>query len=432
MRALTIIAALALGVAVAGAETWSLDRCIEYAVDHNIDVRSSRLSAYEGELSVTEAKDRFLPQVNGYASQNFNLGRALTADNTYANRNTSSFAAGASLNLPLFQGLRAVRNLQYSRTALKALLERTEAAKDDVTLNVISQYLQALYASEMLQVARIRLDISRAELVRRQALLDAGRIPELDIYEAKAQVSSDELAVTTAVNDSILARLDLAQLLNLDSAEGFEIEPLADDTPLPASPDDVFANAMESNHNMRAARFELEAAERNVSVAKSGYIPTLSFNAGIGTNYYKTSGFNNESFGPQMRHNFAQSFGFSLSVPVFDAFGTRNSVRRAKAQSESMRLQLDDRRNRLYKAIMQAYTQATGAIARQESAESAVESARAAFEAMQVKYDNGRANATEFEKSKSTYTSALAEAVQAKYERMLRARILAFYNKSPY
>lgn len=235
--------------------------------------------------------------------------------------------------------------------------------------------------------------------------------------------------MTNAINDSIIARLDLAQLLNLDSAGGFDIEPLGAETPMPASPDEIFANALAYNHTMRAGRLDVEAAEKNVAVARSGYIPTLSFNAGVGTNYYKTSGFDNESFGPQMRHNFAKSFGFSLSVPIFDAFGTRNNIRRARAQSESARLRLDDQRNRLYKAITQAYTQATGAIAKQQSADDAAESARTAFEAMQVKYNNGRANATEFEKAKSTYTSALAEAVQAKYERLLRARILAFYNK---
>lgn len=113
------------------------------------------MSQQQGELSVTEAKDQFLPQLNGYGSQNFNFGRGLTADNTYANRNTSSFSVGASLSMPILQGLRAVRNLKYSQTSLRALVERTEAAKDNVTLNVIGAYLQALYASEMVRVANI-------------------------------------------------------------------------------------------------------------------------------------------------------------------------------------------------------------------------------------------------------------------------------------
>lgn len=413
----------------AGAEVWDLDRCISYAIQHNISVQQNALTAHEGELSVTEAKDRFLPQLSAYGSQSFNFGRGLTADNTYANRNTTSTSVGAQLSLPIFQGLSAIRRLDYSRTALKAMLEQTESVKDDVTLNVITQYLQALYASEMLAVARERLAISNSELSRRRQLLEAGKIPELDIYDATAQVSQDELSVVNAQNDSILALLDLAQLLNLPSAEGFEIAPLADERLPLLSPDEVFANAMHTNHAIRAQQFQAEAAEKNVALAKSGYIPTLSFNAGIGTNYYRTSGFQNEGFGAQFRHNFAKSIGFSLSVPIFDAFGTRNSVRRARAQQESVRLQFDDTRNRLYKAITQAYTQAIGAEKKKEAANRTVESTAAAFEAMKVKYDNGRATPTEFEKAKADYTNALAEAVQGKYESILRARILNFYNR---
>lgn len=422
------IAACATGLC-ALAQQWTLDQCVDYAIAHNINVAQSRLSAYQGELSVTEAKDRFLPNLSGYASQSFNFGRGLTADNTYANRNTTSFSTGASLSLPLFQGTAAIKRLHYSRTALSALLEEVEAAKDDVTLNVISLYLQSLYANEMLAVARENLNISRAELLRRDALLEAGKIPELDIYEARSQVATDELSVVNAQNDSIIALLDLAQLLNLPADTPFAIAPLADSSEILINPEEVYANALAANHAMRAADLRVKAAEKNVSVAKAAYIPTISFNAGIGTNYYKTSGYDNDTFGAQMRHNFAKSIGFNLSVPIFDGFSTRNSVRRARAEQISANLQLDDKRNQLYKAINQAYTQAVGSSKKLEQSRVAVESARAAFEAMQVKYDNGRANATEYEKAKSTYITAQTQAIQAKYETILRTRILHFYNK---
>lgn len=428
MKKLLLLSLLAISF-ITSARTWNLDSCISYAIENNINVKQQRLSQLQGELDVTDAKDRFLPQVSGYASESFSFGRGLTADNTYANRNTNSFSVGASLNLPIFQGLSAIRRLSYSRTNLKALLEQTEAAKDDVTLNVISQYLQTLYASEVLRVARINLEISQNELLRRRELLEAGKIPELDIFEAEAAVSNGELSVTQAANDSVLAVLELTQLLNLPDAQNFYIEPLEDGKPFIEEPEAVFANAWANNHSVCAGRLQEEAAKKNVLVAKSAYIPTLSFSAGIGTNYYKTSGFSNENFGAQMRHNFAKQLGFSLSVPIFDAFSTRNNVKRARLQQENARLSLENTRNQLYKSIMQAYTQAVGAAKKQESSEKAVASARAAFDAIQVKYNNGRANNTEFEKAKSDYTSALVQEVQARYERILRARILQFYNK---
>lgn len=432
MRALAITLALAATTASAicyAAEPWTLERCIDYAIEHNINVRQRALSADEGRLAVTEAQDRLLPTISGYASQNFNLGRALTSDNTYANRNTASTAFGAQLSLPLFQGLRVARSIEYSKTALKGLLEQVEAAKDDVTLNVISAYLQALYARELEVVYARQVEISTSELERRKVLLEAGKIPELDIYEATSQLRQDELNAVTAAGDTRLALLDLSQLLNLPADEPFDIAALDGDALPLLDPEEVYRRALVSNHAVRASVFDTEAADRNISVARAGYIPSLSFNAGLGTNYYRTTGVDNPTFSSQMRHNFAQSFGFSLSVPIFDGLQTRNAVRRATAQRTSAQLALDDTRARLYKSINQAYTQAVAAAERHSTAIAATEAAAAAFDAMEIKYNNGRATSTEYVTAKATYASAEARQLQAKYEMLLRARILDFYNK---
>ena len=144
---------------------WTLDSCISYALTHNVEVRQRINAARQGELAVREAKDRVLPNLSGYGSENFSFGRGLTADNTYANRNTSSFSVGAQLSVPLFQGLRVVRSIQYSETSLKALVEQSEATKDDVAINVMAAYLQALYSREALGVARMSLGVSQEELL---------------------------------------------------------------------------------------------------------------------------------------------------------------------------------------------------------------------------------------------------------------------------
>lgn len=424
-----LILFLIAGIATtASARQWSLEQCIDHAVSHNIDVRSRLLQNQSARIDVNDAQNRFLPTVNAYASQNFSFGRALTMDNTYADRNTSSFAAGASLNMPIFQGLAGIRRLDYAKASMAATLEQAEAAREDVTLNVIAGYLQALYTSELCDVARERVAMSRRDLDRTSELVGAGRLPELDIYQGRATLSQDELSLVNAINDSTMAMLDLRQMLNLSADEAFEIAPLPDDALPPLmSADDVYNRALASNHRLRAAYLQSQAADKNVALAKTGWIPTLSFSAGLSTNYYSTSGFQNESFGSQMRHNFAQSIGFTLSVPVFDAFGTRNNVRRAAIGAENARLQLDDARQQLYKAIWQAHTQATGALRQQSATADALENSRRAYEAMTVKYENGRANATELEKAKSDFTNAQADAVHAKYQLILRSRILRFY-----
>ncbi|MDE6637241.1 MAG: TolC family protein [Muribaculaceae bacterium] len=408
---------------------WSLDSCINYAMVHNIDIRQRLNATRQGELAVTEAKDRVLPNVNGYGAQNFSFGRGLTADNTYANRNTNSFSLGAQLSVPLFQGLRVVRSVKYSQTSLKALVEQSEAIKDDVTVNVMVAFLQALYSREALGVARMSLRVSEDELNRREILLDAGKIPELDLYEARAQVSRDLLTVVNAQNDSVMALLDLSNLLDIENDGSFDILPLAEENLSIPSLDEVWTNMQMGNHTLRAAVIRKQAAGENVAVAKTGYIPTLSFNAGIGTNYYRTSGFQNEGFSAQMRNNFSQSLGFSLNIPIFDGFSTRNSISRARLEQLNAELELDNTRQQLYKTISTAHAQAIAAQEKEKAAEMAVENTKAAFDAMTVKYDNGRANATEYEKSKTDYINAIAERLQARYERQLRIRILRHYNK---
>lgn len=433
----SVLAAIALAaVCSASAQTdgaWSLDSCISYATTHNITVRQSRLQQVNGEIGVTSAKDAFLPTLHGSASQSWAFGRGLTADNTYANRNTSSTGLNVGMSLPIFQGLRALRNLDYAKAELATALEQTEATRDNVELRVISYYLQTLLSRELLTVARNQLALSRLELSRRTELFEAGKIPELDLVEARSQMAQDEMSVVSCESDEKLSLLNLSQLLELPAGTPFDVMPLdttsvAFGSAFAMTPDEIYGIALEHNHSIRAAALSAAAARKSIKVAQSGYIPTLSFSAGLGTNYYHSGGgFANESFSSQMRHNFSQSLGFSLSVPIFDAFSTRNSVRRAKASALAADLSLESTRLDVENAINQAYAQATTARAKEISSRSAASHAEAALAAVTEKYNAGRATPTEWESAKTTATRAQADAVQARYEYLLRLRVLDFY-----
>ncbi|MDE6270062.1 MAG: TolC family protein, partial [Muribaculaceae bacterium] len=190
MKAIILSAAVGIVSAIpAAGEVWSLDSCINYAHVHNISVRQRALDCMNAEYGVIEAKDRFLPSVSAGAQQSFSFGRGLTAENTYANRNTQNFGVNAGMNLPLFQGLAGVRRVDYAKANLQAVLEQYEATKDDVTLNVIAQYLQVLYCKEMFEVSADQVALSEKELDRRKTLLEAGKIAELDVLEAEAQLA---------------------------------------------------------------------------------------------------------------------------------------------------------------------------------------------------------------------------------------------------
>lgn len=428
MKKNIFLSLLLLPASLLAADSWSLDSCISYAITHSISVCQNILERQNAEYSVTEAKDRFLPEVNASVGQSFNFGRGLTSENTYAQRNTSNFQWGVSMNMPLFQGLSAIRQVKQSKLNLQAVLYQVEEAKDNVTLNVISSYLQVLYNKEMLATAKRQVELSEYELERQRTLAEAGKIAEVDVLQADAQLAQDRQSRVEAENNVAQSLLDLAQLIQLPSAENFDIDPLNDEvTPLP-SVEQVCSNALFSYSSILRQKKNIEAAKANEDVARSGYIPRLSLNAGIGSSYYKLSGTANPSFSRQMRDNLNKYIGFTLSIPVFDGFSTRNNLRKAKLQTTLATLQLEDARTSLVKSINQAHLQAQSALSKYEAAKVSEDANKISFEAMQEKYNMGRSNPYEFEQAKNSYLRSTISRIQAQYEYQLRHRILNFYN----
>lgn len=431
---LTIAATLFTSSFSTYAEAWSLDSCVSYAVTHNINVLQQELRIREGEQGIVEAKDRFLPSLEASASQNFNFGRGLTAQNTYADRNTSQFGWNAGLSLPLFQGMAEYRNLKLSKLSLKQYLLEAEAAKDNVALNVISQYLQVLYCKEVAASARSQSELSTFEVERQKALIDAGKVAEATIYDLESVAAQDRLQVVTADNDTQTALVNLANMLQLPSVEGFDILPLPQGEPTIPTPDQVYSEALMTNNSILGARQAIEVADERISYAKSGYIPTLRFNAGLGSSYYRLGGFDNESFKEQMKHNFSTYLGFSLSIPIFDGFNTRNSVRRAKLQKSTAKLDFDQRQYDLYKDIQLAYYQAKGARERYLTSGETLEKTKLSFDSTRERFNLGRATQADYEQAKNNLFRTEITRIQAHYEYLMRHRILLFYRdaRRPY
>lgn len=427
----TIIIAAACGLATSmSAETWNLDSCVNYALEHNLTVQASKLQIMDGEMSITEAKDRFLPSASANASQSFNFGRGLTASNTYADRNTSSFSWGASMNVPLFQGLSEYRQLKVAKSSLQQLLYEHEATKDNITLNVISQYLQVLYAKEVYASSKSQLALTTFEVERQKALVEAGKVPEADLLDAEAQMAQDKLQLVTSENDIKVALVELANLLQLPSAEGLDVAPLDEGEPIIPTAEAVYDAALRHNNSILAAKQSINVADKRISLAKTGYMPTLGFGAGLGSSYYTVSGMPSESFSQQMSHNFSTYIGFTLSVPLFDAFNTRNNVKRAKLQKLTAELNFDQRTTELYKTIQLAYYQAKGARDRYFASQETLEKTSVSFNATQEKYNLGRATPTEFEQAKNNLYRTQISSIQAHYEYLLRHRILMFYQSN--
>ena len=294
-------------------------------------------------------------------------------------------------------------------------------------------YLEALYQKAMLRTATEQVALSRKQLERIEAFFKNDKASAAEVAEARSRVATDELSRVQADNSFRLALLTLSQLIELPAPDSLDIcEP---EGLLPAhvdgSPDAIFAAAVATRPGVRADSLRIESAERGVRIARSSYWPTLSIGAGLGTTYYRTNGFDNAAFGRQLRDNFSKTVGLSLSIPIFNRFATRNAVRQAELTVESRRWQLDATRKALYKEIQQAWYNAVAAQAQFASSNVAVEEAQTAFELMTKKYETGKANATEYDESRTKRLRAEYDRLAARYQYMFRMKILDFYRGVP-
>ena len=414
-------------------ETWDLQRCITYAIEHNLSIKQKEAARNQSEVELNTAQWSRLPNLNGNVGQSFNFGRALQADNTYGNRNTRNTNFSLGTSIPLFTGLQIPNSIALSKLNLKAATEDLAKAKQDISLQVASYFLQVLFNEELLKVAQNQVNLSQEQLDKKVAFFKNGKASEAEVLEAKSRLAQDELSVVQAENNHQLALLDLSQLLELPSPEGFQIsvpdiDKVSADLTLP---EEVYAQALMNKPAIKAAQYRLQGAEKSIKIAQSAYYPQLSFGAGIGTNYYHLSGIENASFGSQWDQNMNKYLQFSLSVPIFNRFQTRNRVKSARIQRTALSWQLEESKKALYKEIQQAYYNALASESKYKSSQSASESAEASFKLMSEKYANGKASATEYNEMRTVWMKALSDGIQAKYEFVYRSKILDFYKGVP-
>lgn len=409
---------------------WDLTECVQYALAHNLNIKQQEDNVKLQEISLSTSKNSRLPDLNGSVGENLSFGRALTSDNTYLNRNTNSTSFSLSTSVPLITGGRIPAEIKVRKLNLQAALQDFEHARENVALSVTSSYLEAIYQKDLVQVAERQVELSKAQVRRMELLFQNDKASEAELSQIRSTLANDELSLTQQQNSYMLALLNLSQLLELETPDGFDVTRpeigavKGDELP---SPDLVYNEAVGIKPQIQAEQIRLQSAEKNIQLAKSALYPTLHFSAGLGSSYYKTSGYEAMGFGKQLRDNFNQYLGFSLSVPIFKRFATRNSIRSARLQVHSQQIKLDQAKKQLYKEIQQAYYNAVAARRQCESSDEALTSASTAFDLMQLKYENGKATATEFQDSKTKYMRAESQQIQSRYTYLFRKKILNFY-----
>ena len=413
------------------AAPWTLSDCINHALDNNITVKQSEDAVSQRELELNTAKNSFLPSLSAGGSENFSVGRGLTADNTYSNSNTSSTSLSLGTDMPLFRGGQIKHSITLGKLNLQAATADLEKAKDDIRIAVAQAYVQILYNEQIAEVARQQVEIDSMQVERLSAMAQKGKASNAEVSAQKASLGKSRLTATEANNRYLLSILELTQLLELDTPEGFEIvrpDVSEFELRLLPNPQDIYASAVDTKAVVKAEKLRLNYAQTNIDRAKSALYPSISLNGGLGTNFYTNSAAPSQKpFGEQLRNNFSQYLGLSLSIPIFARFSTRNNIKSAQLSAHDQALRLENTKKSLYKEIQQAFYSALASQEKLRSSEAAAASANEAFILSQGKYENGLSTITEFNESKTRLLEAESDLVQARYEYLFQTKLLDFY-----
>lgn len=445
---------------------WTLQECIEYALENNISVKQSQLDVELADIQISDAFGNFLPGINGSASNSWNTG--LTQNVTTGilqTQTTRNFSAGVTAGLTLFDGLRNFKQYQYAKMAKLASEYSLEQMKDDIALFVANAYLQVLFNKESLKVIESQHEITLEQLERAEALVEAGSLPRGDLLEIKATAANEVQRMIVAENQIEISLISLAQTLLIKDYENFDIAERDYDVfgneilEVPVS--EVIEAAEEERYEVKVAEMNTELAQKEVEIARGAYWPTLGafFNyntresgagrlraAGLDPDEpYRQIGFvqsteeivvapnmvteigNPLPFFEQLQLNDGISYGVQLSVPIFNGFSTRNQVKRSEVNVLRAEYQMEQTKLDLEANVYQAYTDARGALKAYEAALIALEAQVLAYDYATERYNVGMTNAFDFSQAKFNLENAQSEVVRTKYDYIFKLKVLELY-----
>jgi outer membrane protein len=442
-------------------QQYTLQQCIETALKNNIRLKQTALSLQTAKVDQNVAKANFLPNLNASVSQNFNFGRGIDpVTNAYASNNTQSTSIGINSSVNLFSGLQVYNNYRLSNVNLEAAGSDIETFKNDLALQVATAFLQVMFAEDNLVTATSQLALTREQHEKTKKLVDAGKLPESAIYEFDAQEANDDYNVQVAQNNVVSAKLILAQLMEISPGNSFTI--IRPELPVPSGDaqdvNTIYSQALNNRPEIKAATLRLQSATINRQIAFGTAYPRLTLSAGFNTLYsdkYRTylgstiegyqpigitrttfdtvyapkyiSQFGDISFGKQLDQNFGKYVQLSLSVPIFNNLRTYGNTKKAEIAMMNQELNLASAKNNLLKSIQQAVTDADAAKARYTAAQKSLAAQNASFEANEKRYNAGLISFLDYSTSKNNKARAEVNLAQAKYDYILKSKVIDFY-----
>ena len=419
-----LLSGLRNATAQEASKTWTLQECLDYAYQNNIQVRQSRNNQLSGIEDTKQAKAALFPSLVASTTQSYtNYPSSEVTDN-----NSYTGTYGITAGMTIFEGgkLRTEVKRQKVQNQMDAL--SVEESVNDIRIAIVQAYMQCLYAADAVRINRSTAEASKAQRDRAEEMLRAGSISRVDFAQLQSQYSSDEYQVVVASSTLDNYKLQLKQLLELDIME--EMNPavpgVKEENVLKALPskDEVYATALKVMPQIRRGELGVEAAKLEEKSARAGFYPSISLSASIGTGHMSNNDFES---GSQIWNRFNENIGLTLSIPIFSNRKNRTAVNKAKIAVDNSYLEWTSLQKELLRDVESAYLDATSAQAQYLSAREKEKYARESYELTSEQFRVGVKNTVELITAQNEYSAAQQQVLQAKYLTLLSIELLNIY-----
>ena len=412
------------------AEPWTLQKCIEYARVHNIEVQTREVSKAVSDVELEQTRAQRFPTLNFSSSFGVSFQNATTYNDFMEETDAASYSDNFGLNtgVTLYAGGKLSKTIQQKKLDNTASGYDVEQALFDIEISVIQAYLQILYANESHKIALLAADLSRSQVERGLEMRKAGSMSKGDLAQLQSQAAGDNYQVTQTKNALSSAKLQLKQLLELDLEATFEVEfPDIDSLEvLNVIPDlaSVYLTALDNLPQMKSSALSIESAQMGIEIAKASKMPTLTASASINTGTNSSAG---TAYFEQLGSKISENVGLNLSIPIFSNKQVRTNITKAKLQSKSAELQDQSTRKQLLSTIESLHNDAVSAQSQYISANEQLQAAKISFEVVSEQFRAGLINTIELITGQNNYTSALSNQLQAKFQTVLAIKLLKLY-----
>ncbi len=432
---LFILILIAIGFSANAQKKWSLDDCIAYAIENNLDIESESITTDKFKETLSQSKRARLPYLNANTDYGINFGKSVdpnTNDVTYSSFASNSYSMNAGI--AIFEGFIRNNRIAYNRFMYLAGIENVKDLKINIGFQVMDAFHNTLYYQGLLDIAKEQKELTELNLEKVRKQEEVGLSAKTDLLEIEARLADEELLVIRTENNLKASLLDLKRAMNFPVNDDLELEEISDSEivkyPVFENTDSVFALAMKFLPAVKAKMQQLNAIEKALSVAKGSLYPSLYLGGGYYTGYYETrmdENGNTISFSEQFKNNASQSVGLQLSIPLFNRWSARSQIKQSKLDLEKEKVDLENFKNQLYYEI-ESYCQDLSAVSAEYlQAKKQTESNQLAFDVAQKKKEQGMFNIIDFYTSKSLLSNAQGELLRTKLLYLLKRKTLDFY-----